>query len=175
VTIGWIVPSDAPDPVLYPEEFALTALSMRRIEEYSEFVKARHILWVFDSCFSGSIFAMNMRGQSEASLEKELFARPIRRVITSGSDGETVPDKSVFADLFVSALEGTERVGREKSLFTANELGEWLHKQVYKYRKGMQTPQNGTVIIRELDQGEILFRLEDSLTRPSATAASQPN
>jgi hypothetical protein len=29
LTIGWVVPSDAPDPDLFPEEFALTSLSMR--------------------------------------------------------------------------------------------------------------------------------------------------
>lgn len=163
VTIGWIVPSDAPDPYLYPEEFALTAFSMRRVEEYSEFVKAKHILWMFDSCFSGSIFAMNTRGQSDPALEMELLGRPIRRVITSGSEDEAVPDKSTFANLFLGALKGTEKVGRDKSIFTANELGEWLHREIYKYSKGEQTPQNGTVVIRGLDRGEILFRLEDSL------------
>jgi Caspase domain len=168
VTIGWIVPSDAPDPALYPEEFALTALSMRRIEEYSEFVKAKHILWVFDSCFSGSIFAMNMRGQSAASLEMELLTRPVRRVITSGSEGETVPDKSIFADLFLNALGGSETIGQNKSILTANDLGEWLHREVYKYRRGEQTPQNGTVVIRGLDRGEVLFRLEHSLMSKSS-------
>ena len=161
--IGWVVPTDAPNPKRAPEEFALSAFSMRRIEEFSEFVKAKHILWIFDSCFSGSIFEMGMRGMKDATFEEKLYSKPMRRVITSGSENEEVPDRSIFAEMFVEALEGKRKVGAQKDLFTAYELGEHLHREVYSYMRGLQTPQNGTILLKNLREGEIVFRVEEQL------------
>jgi hypothetical protein len=72
-TLGWIIPSDTPHPETSSAEFAVTAFSMRRIQEFSEFITAKHVMWVFDSCFSGSIFDMNPRGFSGSPWEKQLY------------------------------------------------------------------------------------------------------
>ncbi len=166
--IGWIVPSDAPHPIDAPAEFAAKAVSMRRIEEYSEYIEAKHVLWIFDSCFSGAIFDMVSRaGPVRTDWEEHLLSRPIRRIITSGSDGEEVPDKSVFRELFVEALNGTRDISRGKSVFSANELGQFLKENVIKYRRQKQTPQNGTVVIRGLDEGDMLFKLSGGATKSS--------
>jgi uncharacterized caspase-like protein len=156
--IGWIVPRNAPDPVGAPEAFAVTALSMRRINEYSEIIKSKHVLWLFDSCFSGSVFDTSPSRAREESLP-EYYKRPIRRVITSGSANEAVPDKSVFAEMLLEAFNGERRVGRRDDVFTDVELGDFLGDFVQRYRDRRQTPQSGVVPLRGLDRGRIVFQV----------------
>jgi hypothetical protein len=157
--IGWLVPRNAPHPLGAPEAFRVTALSMRRINEYSEIIRSKHVLWVFDSCFSGSVFDM-APGRSAASDDlPRYWDERIRGVITSGSADETVPDQSIFRELFVEALGGKHRVGRRTSLFTGYELGDFLKDMVYRYRDKQQTPQNGVVPIRGLDTGAFIFQV----------------
>jgi uncharacterized caspase-like protein len=114
--MGWLVPRNSPDPVGVPEAFAVTALSMRRISEYSEIMQNKHVVWMFDSCFSGSVFDMAPARSSEG-LMSDYAAKPVRRVITSGSADDEVPDKSIFAEFLVEALKGEQQVGRQKDMF----------------------------------------------------------
>ena len=158
--IGWLVPRNAPHPVVAPEAFRVTALSMRRIIEYSEIIRSKHVLFLFDSCFSGSVFDMApSRGLPSDDLPS-YWQKKIRGVITAGSADEEVPDESIFREMFIEALKGEQRVGRRDDVFTGYELGEFLKDTVYKYRSGRQTPQNGTVPLRGLDRGAFIFRLK---------------
>jgi uncharacterized caspase-like protein len=52
---AYLVPTDAPLPKL-DSEFRLKAVSLRRFGEYMREAKARHVLAIFDSCFSGGVF-----------------------------------------------------------------------------------------------------------------------
>ncbi|MEE8435336.1 MAG: caspase family protein, partial [bacterium] len=57
--MGYIVPVDAPNPNRDPDGFLAAALDMQQIEVYAKRIQARHALFLFDSCFSGSIFALS--------------------------------------------------------------------------------------------------------------------
>ena len=74
-----------------------------------------------------------------------------------------MPDKSIFAELLVDVLAGRRKIGAEPGFVTGNELGEYLKKEVVKYREGKQNPQNGTVVIKGLDSGDVVFRIEEKL------------
>src|SRR5262245_476248 len=53
--VGYIVPADAPVPADDPQRFNRRAISMDEIESFAKKIKAKHALFVFDSCFSGTI------------------------------------------------------------------------------------------------------------------------
>src|ERR1044072_5277606 len=55
--LGYVVPVDAPNPELDRNGFLAKALDMQQVENYARRIQSRHALFVFDSCFSGSIFA----------------------------------------------------------------------------------------------------------------------
>jgi hypothetical protein len=53
---GYLVPSDSPDPRFDEKNFLRTALDMGQILSWARQMEARHALFLFDSCFSGTIF-----------------------------------------------------------------------------------------------------------------------
>lgn len=59
-------------------------------------IRSKHVLMAFDSCFSGAIFQMVRSKPSLYIQEKVTY--PVRQFITSGTEGEQVPDKSIFKD-----------------------------------------------------------------------------
>ena len=64
--MGYLVPRDAPSPNQDPVGFELSAISMQNIETYARDISSKHALFVFDSCFAGSIF--NVTGRSQGRL-----------------------------------------------------------------------------------------------------------
>ena len=105
--------------------FQLKALNMRRLDEYAREINAKHALFLFDCCFSGSVFAMSRAVPEEINYKAAL---PVRQFITSGSADETVPDKSIFCRQLVAALDGEADLNSDKYV-TGSELGMFLHVQ----------------------------------------------
>lgn len=156
---GWVVPVDAPDPAQDPSGFFQTALSMDEIRKYSLIINAKHVLWVFDSCFSGQLIE-TLRGTPADKWESFLQTGKVRRVITSGSADQRVPDRSVFASYFAAALEGRLQAGGGSGLVTGNQLSHFLKGRVIADRGAAQTPQYGTIKLFGADEGDIIFRVE---------------
>jgi formylglycine-generating enzyme required for sulfatase activity len=151
--LGYIVPANAPDPHLDLRRFRRLAMSMQRIEEYSLNIDARHVIFLFDSCFSGSLFAMSRAIPQHINYKT---GKPVRQYITSGSADETVPDNSLFRAQFIEALNGEGDVNGD-GYVTGSELGEFLQQSVLNYSKGSQHPQYGKIRHRFLDKGDFVF------------------
>ena len=128
--MGYLVPRDAPNPNQDPMGFELSAISMQNIETYARNISSKHALFVFDSCFAGSIF--NVTRAIPKAIELKT-ARPVRQFITSGSADQEVPDQSVFRIEFVRALNGDGDLNKDGYL-TASELGQHLEAKVVEYR-----------------------------------------
>ena len=79
--MGYIIPSDCPLIRTNPLEFSNRAISMREIESVSLKIRSRHVLMLFDSCFSGSIFSL-VRAVPDDISEKSTL--PVRQYITAG-------------------------------------------------------------------------------------------
>lgn len=156
IEMGYIVPVDAPRA--HDAEFTAKALDMQMIEVYARRIQSKHALFVFDSCFSGSVFSLLPRGGNPAITY--ITANPVRQIITSGSANETVPDKSIFRKQFVAALTGDSDMNRD-GYVTGTELGEFLYHTVTNYSKGTQHPQYGKIRDPLLDKGDFVFRLSD--------------
>lgn len=99
-----------------PVDAAKSVESWFSIDELAVFMKqtnARHVLLVSDSCYAGSFFTRGKLTDSElaqnsAGLFAKKIIKPSRYIITSG-DMEEVPDKSSFAEYFLSFLENLDR------------------------------------------------------------------
>jgi hypothetical protein len=154
--MGYLVPVDAPNPEENLNGFLANGMDMQQIEVYAKRIQARHAIFLFDSCFSGSFFSLNRAIPKSVQYKIKL---PVRQFITSGSAGEEVSDDSVFRKMFVSALNG-EGDSNQDGFLTGTELGEFLKNKVIDYTKGSQHPQYGTIRDPNLDKGDFVFSVQ---------------
>ena len=164
--VGYIVPSDAPDPSEDSGGFIMKAVSMERFNTYARDINARHVLYLFDSCFSGSIFALS-RAAPEAISYK--INQHVRQFITAGSEDEKVPDQSIFKSQFVAAIRG-EADNNHDGYVTGTELGMFLQDKVVNYSRSAQHPQFGKIRDPQLDKGDFVF-----IMKQAAQAAILPS
>ncbi len=153
--MGYIVPADAPNPNRDLNGFQAKAMSMQMIEVYARDIDSKHALFLFDSCFSGSLFAITKPVPENISYKT---AKPVRLFITAGDADETVPDPSIFCEQFLAALNGEADTDAD-GYMTGMELGEFLQKQVINYSRGSQHPQCGKIRDTNLDKGDFVFML----------------
>ena len=154
--LGYIVPSNAPSPVNELPEFQSTAMEMQQIEIYAKRIQSKHALFLFDACFSGSLFSLSRAIPANIS---DKTAKPVRQFITSGSADETVPDDSIFRSQFVRGLKDGEADSDGDGFVTGTELGNFLQDTVVNYSNASQHPQYGKIRNRNLDQGDFVFSL----------------
>ena len=164
---GYLVFSDTPlASGTDDSRLAATALPVDELHDASLTTRAKHVLVVLDSCFSGSV--LDVRGESVPASINDLLDRPVRLFITAGSANQTVPAESVFTPRLVKGLAGLADMSRD-GYVTGAELGIFLHQQVTNYSAGAQTPRWGKTRDRRFDQGDIVFKID-----ASATASTDP-
>ncbi|GHU48945.1 hypothetical protein FACS1894200_06880 [Spirochaetia bacterium] len=156
--MGYIVPVNAPNPQKSGQarqEFQQMAIPMQQFDTWAKQFTCRHIMFMFDSCFSGSVF--QLRDNAQAPILDARIARPVRQFISSGSANERVPDESVFRRQLVRALSDREADVDGDGYVSGTELGIFLTSTVHRYNSGRQTPQYGKVSDPNLDQGDFVF------------------
>lgn len=166
--LGYIVPKDCPTITQDYMGFTEKAISMNQIETYALRIKSKHVLMVFDSCFSGSIFS-SLKGVPRDITEKS--NRPVRQFITAGNEDEQVPDDSIFKTCFVQGIDGEADYNKD-GYVTGSELGMYLDASVVNYTKGSQHPQYGKIRHPKLDKGDFIFHLDK--VQAAATPPSLP-
>ncbi|NVO04023.1 MAG: SUMF1/EgtB/PvdO family nonheme iron enzyme, partial [Bacteroidetes bacterium] len=154
--LGYIVLADAPDPNTNQAGFQTKSMEMAQIEIYAKRIQSKHALFLFDACFSGSLFALSRAAPAAISYKT---VNPVRQFITSGSASETVPDKSVFREQFLNALTTDEADANKDGYLTGTELGEFLQTNVTNYTYNTQHPQYGKIRNNNLDKGDFVFIL----------------
>jgi hypothetical protein len=155
---GYLVPSDAPRADKSESQFKLRSLPLRTFGTYIRQANAKHVFNVFDSCFAGTVF------DSQRSLPPAAITRatvePVRQFLTSGDADQTVSDDGRFRQLFIRALEGTERVDANGDGYvTGSELGMFLTDRVTNLTKARQTPRYGKLNDIDYDRGDFVFKL----------------
>jgi hypothetical protein len=168
--IGYIVPVDAPKPQRDLVGFQQKALTMDEIETVAKRIRSKHALFVFDSCFSGTLIN---RGEVRVPHVIDYYAaRPVRQFITAGADNQEVPEESVFRRVFVRGLEGEADANKDHYV-TGSELAMYLQDQVGRYRGTSQTPQYGKIRDPRLDSGDFIFPMPEAWSQTRATIPSQ--
>ncbi len=124
-----------------------TLLQMDDVLEQAEFIPAKHILFVLDSCFSGLAFTRAASAE-QRRLAKDFLLHPSIQAISAGRDGETVADgggpegkHSLFTWRFVEGLCGD--FAGSFGVVRADEFAPWLQTQVRVQARARQTPQFG--------------------------------
>lgn len=152
--LGYLVMVDAPAPEKDPVGFSLSSVDMQSILTRAKIIKARHVLFMFDSCFSGSV--LNLRDRVVPQTISESMRLPVRQFITAGRANEPVPDHSIFKQAFLDLLEGRDREPIPDGYITGEELGLYLKNKVPKYNP-TQHPQYGKINDVRLDKGDFVF------------------
>ena len=159
--LGYLVMVDAPAPETDKVGFELESVSMESLVTQTDKILARHVLFVFDSCFSGTVLNVRDRLTPPESISDRV-QYPIRQFITAGRAGEVVPDHSDFKQAFLDLLDGRAREPFPDGYITGEELGFYLKNQVPVYNPA-QHPQYGKIRNPKLDKGDFVFVLQDSL------------
>ena len=160
---GYLVPVDAPDPRQDEINFRRKALDMTLILAWSRQMTSRHALFLFDSCFSGTIFKTKALPDTPPHITA-MTAEPVRQFLTAGSSGETVPARSVFTPAFIDALQYGDGDLDKDGFVTGYELGLYLQKKVPKFAR--QTPQFGVIDKYNLSRGDFVFQIADGSPSP---------
>lgn len=165
--IGYLIMTDTPAPDSDRVGFKLNSIGLDWIERESETVSAHHVLFMFDSCFSGAIFEA-MRGTPifPAYISDSTHHR-VRQFISAGRSGETVPDRSVFKKVFLDLLGGKYPEAVSDGYLTGSEIGHYLYREVVNGTRNRQHPQYGKSRSLELNKGDFVFVMD----KPPETAA----
>ena len=167
---GYLVMVDAPAPEMDPVGFDIASIDMQVVVTQAKKVKARHVLFMFDSCFSGAI--LNLRERFVPETISDSVSLPVRQFITAGRANEPVPDHSIFKQAFLDLLEGRDKEPIPDGYITGEELGLYLKNKVPEYNP-TQHPQYGKIKDIRLDKGDFVFALKmPSKHQPPAVGQS---
>jgi uncharacterized caspase-like protein len=137
--VGYIIPVDGDQQHYYS-----TAISMRQLQELSDRLRAKHILYVMDSCFSGLL--LRLRGAAAAEYAyPELTARRVRQVLTAGNEGEEVVEvggHGLFTKALLAGLDGEADLNND-GYITASELYKFITPRVLQGSQNAQNPLLG--------------------------------
>jgi len=157
---GYITGSDTPGKAV------VKAVSFYEVDSWSRQTSARHVLMVFDSCFSGSLFQTTGLPEepphNDLDNVRTLLRKPMRYYVTAGHQNEEVAADSTFAALLLRGLRG-EADKYHEGIISAEELGSYLYHEVPKYSPRPQTPQFKSIGNARLSEGQFYF-----LTPPAA-------
>lgn len=158
--LGYLVMVDAPLPDIDPVNFAIHSVDMQSLITQARLIRSKHVLFLFDSCFSGSILNTRALVRKPRALSK-YASEPVRQFITAGRANEAVPDRSYFKIAFVNMLDGREEEPVKDGMLTGEELGWYLKNKVTMYNPS-QHPQYGKIRDPQLDQGDFIFLLPEN-------------
>lgn len=180
---GYLVPVDAKDPQKNSFEFYSKALPIQQIDLLAREVLSKHALFLFDSCFSGSIFSMKSAGARPESIGANPTDRwqflqgksqdPVRQFIAAGSATEALPGRSSFVPLLVRALRyGTP--SQADGYLTGKGLGLWIEESLPGLTGGRQNPQSGVIRDPALAFGDMVFQIPTVAEPASISPAKAP-
>ena len=154
---GYLVMVDTPLPNEDMIGFQLSSVDMGAFAEESKKIHSRHALFMFDSCFSDTIFT-----QRDSSIPQHISNRatlPVRQFIAAGQADEPVLDQSVFKQEFLNLIQGRAGEPFADGHITGRELGYHLETSVPNYNNGAQNPQYGKIHDPKLNKGDFVFVL----------------
>ncbi|MDO9709429.1 OmpA family protein [Paracraurococcus lichenis] len=174
--LGYLTGIDTVQPNRDPGRAVRTAMSMSLFDTLAQESPARHVMAVFDSCFSGSIFQTrgqpNARATLNVDMVRQVMTRPVRFYIAAGDQNQTVPEPSPMADLLIEALQGEADLSRD-GIISAYELGLYLKDRVAALTRQLAVPQFGPTLSGPLSRGDFYF-LPAALPVPAPSWVEPP-
>ncbi|CAK0781096.1 putative SUMF1/EgtB/PvdO family nonheme iron enzyme [Gammaproteobacteria bacterium] len=153
--IGYVLPTKTPHPDLNPQGFENTALRMDFFKELANRIQSRHVLFIFDNCFSGSVFKTHY-DRTHTPKTLSLVGNSVRFLITAGSGTQAVPDQSIFRRHLINGLMGEADYDRD-GYITGSELGQYLRSKVGAESRGKQKPVFGWLDDPNFGEEDFIF------------------
>jgi len=134
-----------------------SSVNMGEIQTIAANISARHALFVFDSCFAGTVF---LRGRDNGAGVPHYIntdvSEPVREFLTAGNELQVVPDDSKFRPAFVRGIEGAadkaDSDHPKDGYVTATELYDYIRQEVID-----QTPLFARISTPQLSRGDFVF------------------
>jgi tetratricopeptide (TPR) repeat protein len=148
---GYIIPIDGKRT-----DYDSHSISLESLKNISKKLNVTHVLFVFDSCYSG--LALSRSGGIDPLLQgylQEVDRTRSIQVLTAGRKGDQALEKhghGIFTNLFVKAVKG-EADSDQNDILTASEICQWIRPLVYEQSSRMQLPMYGHL----LGEGEFLI------------------
>lgn len=140
---GFLIPYDG------TEENWNTLISWDELRDKAQLIKAKHIFFIFDACYSGLALNRALTSGNTRFLN-DIMKRGVRQVLTAGMFDQTVndgkgplPDHSIFTGYVIKALEG--EAADENGILTANLVMPYVYRKVGNNTYTRQTPCYGSV------------------------------
>jgi hypothetical protein len=182
---GYLVPVDAKDPSVFRRDFYVKALPIEQLRLWAREIEARHALFLFDSCFSGSIFGARSlarpieRGRTPSERWRFFItgqsAKPVRQFIAAGSANEMLPARSKFASMVIEALTDGKASKVGDGYMTGRELGLWIEQTLPTFVRS-QNPHSDVLNELEWSFGDMVFQVTPALRLEAAPVDSnRPN
>ena len=150
---GYIVPVDAGTSDCF-----LSAISMRQLRSIIQRIKAKHIMFLMDSCYSGLGFSRSAGvAKSESDyIHKVASFRAVQMITAGGMNEQAVEQRGhgIFTNYLLTGLTGPADLDKD-GYITGGELGVYLRSSVSKQSNNRQTPSYG----RLEGEGEFIFQL----------------
>ncbi len=170
---GFLVGVDAGAEPVGSTTFRQHALSTDRILQFANDQRARHILFIFDACFSAAAFRTREGIHQINSMRVLDIMQVARQFISSTDEFQPSPDISVFTPALIRGISGAADLNHD-GIVLASELSEYLKDNVTSARTPT-APQYGDVLSRG---GDFLFKyaaVAGPLKPPAPLASTQPS
>ncbi|MFH1715546.1 MAG: caspase family protein [Elusimicrobiota bacterium] len=156
---GFLVPIDGEK-----DKPVSTCISMDLIQQFSESLPAKQVLFVVDTCNSGLVLMRN-KGDNEKKGIKELitsFSQESRQAMTAGqslqySQISSKFEQSVYTHYFIDGLKGHADADKD-GVLSINELHTYVQKMVTIETDHKQVPQMGR--LKDGGEGDFFFILK---------------
>lgn len=149
---GFLVPCDGTEIKMN------TLISWDRLINDSELIRAKHIFFIMDACYSGLAL---LRSNPSKRFLKDMVRRQSRQVLTAGKANQTVKDSgaetnnSLFTGYLLKALNGEAKT--EQGVICASSVMNYVYNKVANDPKSRQTPGYGNVI----GEGDFIFNYDE--------------
>ena len=159
--MGYIIPVDADTGNIFS-----TAISMDQVRNFSRRLKAKHVLYLIDSCYAG--LGLTRSGSippSEKDYLRKITSRKAHQMIVAGGKGELAHEEGkhgVFTRYILEALDGAADRD-EKGYITFSDIASYVKPKVSRQTRNSQIPQYGSID----GEGEFVFV---AVTSPARTA-----
>jgi hypothetical protein len=157
--MGYLVPADADSSNVWP-----TSISIDQVREISGRIRANHVIFLIDSCFSGlGLTASETIPPGDRNYLQKISARKAHQVLTAGDKGQTARSREdglgIFTAYIMEGLSGAaDRDG--KGFVTSNDLASYVKLQVSRLSATKQVPQFGNIA----GKGEVIVASTGSPT-----------
>jgi uncharacterized caspase-like protein len=151
--MGYIVPVDADTRNIFS-----TAISMDQVRVFSRRLRAKHVLYLIDSCYAGlGLTRSGTIPPSERDYLRKITTRKAHQMLTAGGKGERAHEEGghgVFTKYVLEALDGAADRD-ERGFITFSDMASYVKPKVSRYTGTKQIPQYGSID----GEGEFVFVL----------------